>query len=264
MDESSTGGGNLCQLVICLCRTDRIGSCRHGRERSVVLSSDINNLKKTVALNAKADTLPPQDVLEQQILDQLIIEELQLQEAQRMGIRIDDSRLEQAIAGVAKDKNLSVDALRSQLKQNGITWADYREQIRREMTIGEVRNIQVRRRISILPQEVESLAAELNAQNLEKVEYHLKHIQLRVDEDADKSQRDGTLAKANALVTELKHGKSFAALALANSKGPKALDGGDWGWMRLEEMPTIFADQIGNKAKAPLLVHSAAALVITF
>ncbi|MDD1781627.1 peptidylprolyl isomerase SurA [Enterovibrio sp. ZSDZ35] len=219
----------------------------------VVLSSDINNLKKTVALNAKADTLPPPDVLEKQILDQLIIEELQLQEAQRMGIRIDDSRLEQAIANVAKDKNITVAALRNQLKQNGITWADYREQIRREMTIGEVRNIQVRRRINILPQEVESLAAEMNAQNMENVEYHLRHIQLRVDEDADKSERDAVLAKANKLVAELKKGKNFASLALANSKGPKALDGGDWGWMRQEEMPTIFADQIGNKGKGAII-----------
>lgn len=219
----------------------------------VILSSDIDALKKTVALNASKENLPPQDVLEKQILDQLIMEELQLQEAQRLGIRIDDTRLEQAIAGIAKERNLSVDSLREELKRNGISWSEYRDQIRREMTISEARNAQVRRRISILPQEVESLAEQLNAKNLENVEYRISHIQLRLDEDAQKTERDAVAAKAKELVTELNSGRDFAALALANSKGPKALNGGDWGWMRLEEMPTIFADQIKNNGKGAII-----------
>ncbi|MBV7298858.1 peptidylprolyl isomerase SurA [Enterovibrio paralichthyis] len=219
----------------------------------VILSSDIDALKKTVALNASKENLPPQDVLEKQILDQLIMEELQLQEAQRLGIRIDDTRLEQAIAGIAKERNLTVDSLREELKRNGISWSEYRDQIRREMTISEARNAQVRRRISILPQEVESLAEQLNAKNLENVEYHISHIQLRLDEDAQKTERDAVAAKAKELVTELNSGRDFAALALANSKGPKALNGGDWGWMRLEEMPTIFADQIKNNGKGAII-----------
>lgn len=219
----------------------------------VILSSDIDSLKKTVALNANQGSLPPEDVLEQQILDQLILEELQLQEAKRLGIRIDDTRLEQAIANIAKDKKVSVDTLRETLKRSGISWSEYRDQIRREMTISEARNAQVRRRINILPQEVESLASQLNAQNLENVQYKLSHIQLRLDEDAEKAEREAVASKAKTLVSELESGRDFAALALANSKGPKALNGGDWGWMRLEEMPTIFADQIKNNGKGAII-----------
>ncbi len=70
----------------------------------VILSSDIDALKKTVALNASKENLPPQDVLEKQILDQLIMEELQLQEAQRLGIRIDDTRLEQRLPHCQREK----------------------------------------------------------------------------------------------------------------------------------------------------------------
>lgn len=219
----------------------------------VILSSDIDALKKTVALNADKANLPPREVLDQQILDQLIIEELQLQEAKRLGIRIDDTRLEQAIDSIAKERNVSVSQLQEQLKRNGISWSSYRDQIRREMTISEARNAQVRRRISILPQEVEALASQLNAKNLENVEYRLSHIQLRLDEDAEKEEREAVAATANRLVKELKGGRDFAALALANSKGPKALQGGDWGWMRLEEMPTIFADHIKNNGKGAII-----------
>ncbi len=219
----------------------------------VILSSDIDALEKTVALNADQANLPPKDVLEQQILDQLILEELQLQEAKRLGIRIDDTRLEQAINSIAKERNLSVSQLQERLKRNGISWSSYRDQIRREMTISEARNAQVRRRISILPQEVESLASQLNAKNLENVEYRLSHIQLRLNEGAEKEEREIVAETANRLVKELKDGRDFAALALANSKGPKALQGGDWGWMRLEEMPTIFADQIKNNGKGAII-----------
>ncbi|MDD1793879.1 peptidylprolyl isomerase SurA [Enterovibrio makurazakiensis] len=219
----------------------------------VILSSDVEALKKTVTLNASAESLPPADVFEQQVLDQLILEELQLQEANRLGIRIDDTRLEQAIEDIAKERNISVAKLRESLKQSGISWSEYRDQIRREITISEARNAQVRRRINILPQEVESLASQLNAKNLEKVQYKLSHIQLRLDEDAEKSERDAVAANADELASQLKRGKDFATLALANSKGPKALNGGDWGWLRLEEMPTIFADQIGNNGKGAIL-----------
>ncbi|MEZ8141419.1 peptidylprolyl isomerase SurA [Enterovibrio norvegicus FF-33] len=219
----------------------------------VILSSDIEALKKTVALNANAESLPPADILERQILDQLILEELQLQEANRLGIRIDDTRLEQAIDAIADEKKTSVAKLRESLKRSGISWSEYRDQIRREMTISEARNAQVRRRINILPQEVDSLASQLNAKNLEKVEYRISHIQLRLDEDAEKAERDAVASNAEALTKQLQQGKDFASLALANSKGPKALDGGDWGWLRLEEMPTIFADQIGNNGKGSVL-----------
>lgn len=214
---------------------------------SVILSSDINALKKTVMLNAKTEALPPQDILEQQVLDQLIIEQLQLQEAKRLGISIDDTQLEQAIASIALDKKITIDELKRQLQLTHVSWADYREQIRREITISEARNAQVRRRINILPQEVDSLVTQLNSQNEDKVQYRIRHIQLPLNEDADKAERNLVEKKANVIATQLKKGGNANTLALTYSKGPKALNGGDWGWMRLEEMPTIFADQIRKK-----------------
>lgn len=220
---------------------------------SVILASDINALKRTVALNTSSDKLPPEDILKQQILDQLIIEELQLQEAKRLGIIIDDSRLGQAIASIAIDKKMTQEQMKQQLSSSGVSWSDYREQIRREMTISEARNAQVRRRINILPQEVKSLVTQLNAQNEERVQYRIRHIQLPLSENADKTERDSVEKNANLIMEKLKKGEDASALALAYSKGPKALTGGDWGWMRQEEMPTIFADQIKDNTKGSII-----------
>ncbi len=86
-------------------------------------------------------------------MDQII-----LQMGQKMGVKISDEQLDQAIANIAKQNNMTLDQMRSRLAYDGLNYNTYRNQIRKEMIISEVRNNEVRRRITILPQEVESLA----------------------------------------------------------------------------------------------------------
>ncbi|WP_025738615.1 peptidylprolyl isomerase SurA [Salinivibrio socompensis] len=221
----------------------------------VVLNSEMTAMRQTVTRNAASGDreLPPQDVLEEQMRERLIVEELQLQEAKRLGIQIDDSQLQQAIENIANEQSVSVSALRDKMAAQGISWDQYREQVRRELTISEARNAQVRRRISILPQEVETLANQLNQQQMQKVRYRLSHIQLKLNDETDKAEREAVKQQAYRLVDKLRHEGNVAELAMEYSKGPKALDGGDWGWLRLEEMPTIFADQITNQGKDAII-----------
>lgn len=218
----------------------------------VILSSDINALKNKIIHNA-TNPLPDDETLNKQILEQLILEELQLQEAKRIGIKIDDNLLNQAIAKIAKDKKVTVQEMQRELAANGISWADYHQQIRKEMTLGEVRNALVRRRINILPQEVESLAKQLNTHNQKEVQYNISQIQLRLDEDATQEARQQVLNKATALMQVIRSGKDFSTLAMANSNGPRALEGGNWGWLTIDEMPTIFADKIGTHGKGAVI-----------
>lgn len=115
---------------------------------------------------------------------------------------------------------------------------------------GEARNTLVRRRVNILPAEVDNLAEILANETNATVQYKIGHIQLRVGDGEDKAEAQ---ALANELVQKLKDGEDFEKLAYAYSKGPKALQGGDWGWMRKEEMPTIFADQIKLQNKGSII-----------
>ncbi|EPG0369820.1 peptidylprolyl isomerase SurA [Photobacterium damselae] len=222
---------------------------------SVILQSDVSNMLKTVHLNAAGhdQPLPPENILRQQVMDQLIMETLQVQQAKQMGIRIDDSQLEQAIGQIAKERNMSIDQLRQQLAQYGISFADFRDQIRRDLMASEARTAIVRRRINILPQEVDNLAQQLGQQTQQNTEYNISQIQIRVDENASKAERDAAKEEADKLVKDLNDGADFAKLAYTYSKGPKALKGGEWGWMSKEEMPTIFADQIKNNGKGAII-----------
>ncbi len=218
----------------------------------VILQSDIDSALKTVRLNAKGSeqALPEESVLREQVKEKLIIDTLQQQEAERIGVRIDDARLNDSIANIAKENNQTLEQLQESVAQQGLTYPEFREQIRKEMSASEARNAMVRRRINILPAEVDTLAELLAQETNATVQYKISHIQLRFNDQQNKEQLE---KQANQLVEELNSGADFSKMAYTYSKGPKALEGGNWGWMRKEEMPTIFADQIKMQNKGSII-----------
>ncbi|MGR5293948.1 peptidylprolyl isomerase SurA [Vibrio mediterranei] len=218
----------------------------------VILQSDIDSATKTLTANARKNDqeLPSADIIQEQILDKLILEKLQLQEADRIGVRIDDNRLESTLNDIAKNNNQTIEQLRQSVREEGLTWEAFREQIRDEIAASEARNAMVRQRINILPAEVDNLAELLAKESNATVTYKIRHIQLRFNDGEDKSVQE---QQAKDLVARLKSGEDFATMAYTYSKGPKALEGGDWGWMRKEEMPTIFADQIKMQTKGTII-----------
>lgn len=219
----------------------------------VILQSDIDSAMVSLYQDAQKrnQKLPKASVLEQQVVEKLITDAIQYHQAKQMGVHIDDNKLDKAILDVAKRNNQTLDQLRALLAKEGVKYQTYREQIRREMAISEARSVVVRRRVNILPAEVESLAAKLATESNSTVEYKLQHIQLRFEDNSDKKEVE---EKANKLIKELKQdGSNFSEMAITYSKGPKALQGGSWEWMRKEEMPTIFADQITTQGKGSII-----------
>ncbi|USD32164.1 MULTISPECIES: peptidylprolyl isomerase SurA [Vibrio] len=218
----------------------------------VVLQSDIETSLKTIRANAKKNdqSLPDEATLREQVTEKLIVDTIQQQEAERIGVRIDDNRLNEAINEIAKNNNQTLEQLNTSMTQEGLSYTQFREQVRKEIAANEARNALVRRRINILPAEVDNLANILAKETNATVQYKIGHIQLRVNDGDDKAAIE---EKANQIVKELNQGSDFSTMAYTYSKGPKALQGGDWGWMRKEEMPTIFADQINLQNKGSII-----------
>lgn len=218
----------------------------------VILQSDIDSALKTIRANARAanQALPSADILKDQVLEKLILDTIQTQQAEKLGVRIDDNRLELAIKEIATNQKKSINQLRQSLSKEGLSYAEFREQVRNEIAASEARNAQVRRRINILPAEVESLAEILAKESNATVQYKVNHIQLRFNDNQTKQEVE---EQAKQLVSQINAGKDFKTMAYTYSKGPKALQGGDWGWLRKEEMPTIFADQITTQGKGAVI-----------
>lgn len=223
--------------------------------KDVVLASQQDALVQKVKSNAReqGQSLPDDATLRRQALDRLIQESLVLQLADRQGLKVSDTQLEQAIAGIATENRMSVEQLRAQLDREGMTYPQYREEVRREILMGEVRRNQVRRRVNISEQEVKQVVEILKKQGQQQNEFHVGHIQIALPDNPSAAQLDAAKAKAQRIMQALSSGADFRKLAIAESNGPKALEGGDWGWMSLQEMPTLMAEAVQGASKGAIV-----------
>ena len=221
----------------------------------VVLESDVDGLMQSVKLNAQqaGQQLPDDGTLRHQILERLIMDQIVLQMGQKMGVKITDEQLDKAIADIAAQNKMSMDQMRSRLAYDGINYNTYRAQIRKEMTISEVRNNEVRRRVTILPQEVDSLAQQVGSQNDSSTELNLSHILIPLPENPTSAQVDDAEKQARDIVSQAQNGADFGKLAITYSADQQALKGGQMGWGRIQELPTIFAQALATAKKGDII-----------
>jgi peptidyl-prolyl cis-trans isomerase SurA len=221
----------------------------------VVLESDVDGLMQSVKLNAgqAGQQLPDDATLRHQILERLIMDQIVLQMGQKMGVKISDDQLDQAIANIAKQNNMTMDQMRSRLAYDGINYSTYRNQIRKEMLISEVRNNEVRRRITVLPQEVETLAKQIGDQNDASTELNLSHILIPLPENPTSEQVAEAQDQANFMVEQARSGADFGKLAITYSADQQALKGGQMGWGRIQELPGIFAQALSTAKKGDIV-----------
>ncbi|EBP2452052.1 peptidylprolyl isomerase SurA [Salmonella enterica] len=221
----------------------------------VVLESDVDGLMQSVKLNAgqAGQQLPDDATLRHQILERLIMDQIILQMGQKMGVKITDEQLDQAIANIAKQNNMTIDQMRSRLAYDGLNYSTYRNQIRKEMIISEVRNNEVRRRITVLPQEVDALAKQIGTQNDASTELNLSHILIALPENPTSEQVNDAQRQAESIVEEARNGADFGKLAITYSADQQALKGGQMGWGRIQELPGIFAQALSTAKKGDIV-----------
>jgi len=221
----------------------------------VVLESDVDGMMRSVKAQAQqaGQQLPDDRTLRHQIVERLVMDNIILQMGRQMGVQISDQQLDQAIANIAAQNRMSMDQMRSRLAYDGVNYSAYREQIRKEMQIAEVRNNEVRRRVTILPQEVDTLAKQVAAQNTQGTELNISHILLPLPENPTQQQVDEQEALAKQLMGELNSGADFGKLAVTYSADSQALQGGNMGWGKIEELPTLFAQALSTAKKGDIV-----------
>ena len=221
----------------------------------VVLESDVDGLMQSVKMNAQEahQQLPDDTTLRHQILERLIMDELVLQLAKKVGATVTDEELNQAIDNIAQQNRMTPAQLRSRLAQDGINYNTYRNQIRKEMTISEVRNNEVRRRVNILPQEVDALASQIGNQNDSSTELNLSHILIPLPENPSSAQVDDAERQAASITEQARNGADFGKLAISYSADQQALKGGQMGWGRIQELPSLFAQGLSTAKKGDVI-----------
>ncbi|MDH4071685.1 MAG: SurA N-terminal domain-containing protein, partial [Gammaproteobacteria bacterium] len=152
----------------------------------VVLKSELNVQQDIIiqrAAQANMD-LPPAHILREQVLEKLIVEEIQMQRANRIGIQISDQMLNQTIASIAEGAGVRFEDMPALMAQEGIDYAEYRRDTRKQMTIEQLRRIDVVNRISVSPREIDQCVADLEDNAVVNSRYDLSHIFISVPASA--------------------------------------------------------------------------------
>jgi peptidyl-prolyl cis-trans isomerase SurA len=214
----------------------------------IVLKSELNRQQDLIiqrAVEAEMQ-LPPADILQEQVLERLIVEEIQIQRANRIGIQISDQLVNQAIAEIATNAGFSFEDMPGILAADGIEYSEYRSDMRRQMLFEQLRRIDVVNRISVSPREVEQCIADLDGNVVVNSDYDLSHILISVPESATGVQFAEAETEANQVYTELQDGADFAGLAIRYSDSQTGLEGGNLGWLKGDQLPTLFSDVVGE------------------
>jgi peptidyl-prolyl cis-trans isomerase SurA len=214
----------------------------------VVLQSDLDATLQqvTAQLRGQNVALPPPKVLRTQVLNQLVLEQIQSQMADRAGIKVSDEQLNDALASIAKQQHVSFQDLPARLAQDGINYAYYREQLRREIAREILRSQQVLQHIVITPRELDQYIANQQDTVSSLYEYNASNILIAIPQDASPAQVAHASKLAHDIDVRAKAGDDFAKLAVTYSQAETALQGGELGWRKGSELPTFLADVIGR------------------
>jgi len=187
--------------------------------------------------------LPAEDVLRKSVLDQLINKTLQLQIAKNNNITVEDEEVDAGIQRLLKQNHMELPQLKASLKHEGLTIPKFRVQIRESLLIHKIQDTAVRNKILITDAEVDDMMKKQSSQLAGQQVYHLSHILIPLPEEPTSKQLQQAKMHAQQLYRKILNGADFSKIASENSS-TDTLEGGDLGWRKFAELPSIFTDQL--------------------
>jgi len=214
----------------------------------VVLKSQLREQTATITKRAEDQgiPLPPANELRDQLLERLIVTEIQLQRADMIGVRISDQMVNEAIGRIAAQNGVAFEDMPAILASDGVDYAKFRRDLHEEITLEQLRRADVGRRIAVSPRELEMCITDLEDNIAINSDYNLSNITLSLSATASVTEVEEILAEANLIIARINDGADFAALAIRYSDSQNALDGGALGWLKGEQLPTIYANVVGD------------------
>jgi len=210
--------------------------CITRRELDEILKISLKQLQK------QGIQPPANDVLEKRLLEREILSLVQLQLASEIGMTIGDTELDQALTRIAKGNKMTKEEFYSVLRQEGISYGKFREEIRKEMLLLRLKEREVIQKIKVSEGEVDNfLYTQANLSDSSD-EYLLSHIMVRIPEQASVIKIEIRRQHAEAALAKLKNGDEFAEVAAAFSDAADALKGGKLGWRPVTQLPINFSE----------------------
>lgn len=238
-------------------------------DEDVVLQSEVDQRLADIRFQYRnrQQPLPPEDILQKQVVEQLILQRIQLSQAERAGVRIDDNSLNAALTDIAAQNSVSLADFRSKLEAERVgSYNQVREQVRQEMMVSRLRNKRVGDRIRITEQDIDNFLASPQSAIALESEYRIAHLTINVPDEATPLQWAAAKAKADKALAALQQGTPFFNVVTQYSNAEDALQGGDLGWRKTAQLPTLFAeaaDKLGRSEFSAILQSPAGYHIVT-
>ena len=203
----------------------------------VIMESQINSSLENMIMRYDEQSIPkpPIDDLKEQVIESLIVDELQLQLADRAGVRISDTELNDSIIRIAANNQMELQQFIDFVEQGGESYESLRENVKKQMIIQRIQRGRVGSEISITEKEFEAFLA--TDESLATLEPELLVQQILVKD----------LNQANSAIERINNGEDFSDLAKEVSISSNATTGGLMPWRRAMEMPELFSNAVNKK-----------------
>ena len=210
----------------------------------IILASELQERVKGVrsTMESRGVEVPSDDVLIRETLDRLILDSIQLQLANRYGVRIPDQQLDEAMTRLARQNGLTLEQFRIALEQSGQSYAAAREGLRDDLAIQRVQQGNVMRNINISEQEIDNFLTTEEGEAMTQPEYQVVQALLSISRGEDAAEIAAKEAYVNEVLSNIQSGKPFEQ-AVSGTE-PYAFTGGDLGWRKLGDLPSMFADTV--------------------
>src|SRR5690554_1972066 len=212
----------------------------------VIMESSLTQRIQQIKNQNTNNQLPNEAALRKQVLKSMIIDSIQLQMADRGNIIISDAQLNETFIRIAEQNGMTLSQFRQTMEAEETPFAIAREQILNEMRISRVQRSMVGERIQITDQDIDYFLASEIGKMASAAEYHLGHILIATPANATPADINAAEKKANEIVKKLRQGADFRQMAMAESNSRTALEGGDLGWRKEAQLPSLFANTVPN------------------
>ena len=209
-----------------------------------MLENRVKDFQKQLQLSQLSRIDP--ETLRKQVLERMIRDSIQLQQAKQLGITVDDLMLNRMLEQLAKTNNMSLETFRETIEAEGMNYARFRDQTRDEIIIKQLQQRVVASKISVSDQEIKQYIEQNETLDSSTVSFHLRHILIAIPEAASPEDLEKAKLKAESVYKRIQYGSKFEDLAIKESSGRNALQGGDLGERKANELPQLFVDAVSD------------------
>ena len=188
------------------------------------------------------------------VLDGMVLQTLQRQRARELGLRVNEQEIDTAVMQVRENNSLSEEMMARALKEEGLTFEKYREQISEQILFSKLMQQEIRARVALTDEEMEEYYVEHQAEYYLPSRIRVRHLLVKISNEDDEKAFQEARNKAFAIIEEVRGGADFAELVMKYS--PETVSDGETvsGWLKrgefLQELEeTAFSLPAGSVSK---------------